>query len=263
MQNPSSVLGELLLSDAAPRSICCSRKIVAVVSLLTVLAVTLVLNPLPHLAVQEHATTLAAQNMPALKGLRSMQIAKVWHPLKSANVRHLPVAAPAFADAQDVAKPEPALSRRQTNLAGLLGGLVMVLSQSSPAWSEEYVDGPDGLKYVDVKVGDGEEVAQGSTVTVDYTFSLVNDGSEVGEREDFDVVVGKNKLIKGFDASVLGKASMAPMRQGGVRQIIIPKELAYGNENGACVSRGGTTYCKVPKRSSLKLLVKVKEVKKR
>ncbi len=82
------------------------------------------------------------------------------------------------------------------------------------------------LKIIDTKVGDGQEVKPGDTVTAHYTGALVKDGSvfdssvERGEPATFPL----NGVIQGWQQGVPG------MKVGGKRRLIIPAALAYGEQ---------------------------------
>ena len=82
-----------------------------------------------------------------------------------------------------------------------------------------------GLKYLDIKVGDGKEAKAGNTVIVHYTGTLV-DGkkfdSSVDRNQPFSFNLGRGQVIKGWDEGV------ATMKVGGKRTLIIPPALGYG-----------------------------------
>ena len=80
-----------------------------------------------------------------------------------------------------------------------------------------------GLKYVDIKVGDGASPAATAQVTVNYTGRLAVNG------QVFDSTEGKapisfamNGVIKGFSEG------LSTMKVGGKRTVYIPAALGYG-----------------------------------
>jgi peptidylprolyl isomerase len=98
----------------------------------------------------------------------------------------------------------------------------------SPA-QEKVVTTASGLKYVDLKVGEGAEAKSGKNVMVNYVGTLA-DGtkfdSSYDRREPFPFKIGAGQVILGWEEGVVG------MKVGGKRKLIIPPALAYG-EPGA------------------------------
>ncbi len=88
---------------------------------------------------------------------------------------------------------------------------------------------PDGLKYVDLKVGTGPEPLPGHPVTVQYTGTLA-DGTKFDSSRDrnepFVYNYGTHSVIPCWDEG------LSTMHQGGRRKLICPPSLAYG-EQGA------------------------------
>jgi FKBP-type peptidyl-prolyl cis-trans isomerase len=88
------------------------------------------------------------------------------------------------------------------------------------------VDGKDGLRYVDFKVGAGKEAVKGGTVTVAFTGWV--DGTKIDSSEDrgkpFSFIIGSGSVIDGWNVGIEG------MKEGGDRLLIIPPNLAYGEE---------------------------------
>jgi peptidylprolyl isomerase len=83
---------------------------------------------------------------------------------------------------------------------------------------------PDGLKYVDLKVGPGSLVRNGENLTVEYT-GWLSDGTEFDSsrgRAPFTFQLGQSQVIPGWDEGLLG------MKVGGKRKLILPPDLAYG-----------------------------------
>jgi FKBP-type peptidyl-prolyl cis-trans isomerase len=82
-----------------------------------------------------------------------------------------------------------------------------------------------GLKYWDLKKGDGAAAASGKKVKVHYTGWLTSGkkfDSSVDRKEPFEFTLGNGEVIKGWDEGVAG------MKVGGKRQLQIPPDLGYG-----------------------------------
>lgn len=91
---------------------------------------------------------------------------------------------------------------------------------------------PSGLKYEDVKVGDGVTPKPGQTVVVHYTGTLEN-GTKFDSSRDrgqpFKFNIGKGEVIKGWDEGVI------TMKVGGERKLTIPPDLGYGSRGAGGV----------------------------
>jgi FKBP-type peptidyl-prolyl cis-trans isomerase len=96
--------------------------------------------------------------------------------------------------------------------------------QGSKMEGFEPVEGVKQLEIIDVKVGDGEEVKPGATITAHYTGALCADGTIFQSSHDFgrSITFGLDQVIKGWTHGVPG------MKVGGTRRLIIPAEMAYG-----------------------------------
>jgi FKBP-type peptidyl-prolyl cis-trans isomerase len=83
-----------------------------------------------------------------------------------------------------------------------------------------------GLVVQDEIVGTGATAQPGDTLTVDYTGKLA-DGTvfdtSVG-RQPIQFVLGTGQVIPGWDQGLMG------MQEGGKRILIIPPNLAYGDQ---------------------------------
>ena len=93
----------------------------------------------------------------------------------------------------------------------------------------QVIEMPNGLKYTDVKVGDGATANAGNKVSVNYTGWLYNNGakgakfdSSLDRGQPFQFTLGAHQVIAGWDEGVAG------MKVGGKRTLIIPPELGYG-----------------------------------
>ena len=80
------------------------------------------------------------------------------------------------------------------------------------------------LQILDTKIGDGDTVQPGATITAHYTGALVNNGVIFQSSHDFGnpVTFGLDQVIKGWTNGVPG------MKVGGIRRLIIPANDAYG-----------------------------------
>jgi peptidylprolyl isomerase len=93
----------------------------------------------------------------------------------------------------------------------------------------DYQTTASGLKYYDLVVGDGATPKAGQQVTVHYTGWLQDGGkfdSSLDRGQPFTFAIGQGQVIPGWDEGVM------TMKVGGKRQLVIPPELAYG-EQGA------------------------------
>jgi len=106
----------------------------------------------------------------------------------------------------------------------LLVAAIAVVGCSGDKSGEEMMT-DSGLKYVDMKVGDGESPQAGQLVTVHYT-GWLEDGtkfdSSVDKNRPFEFTIGAGGVIKGWDEGVM------TMKVGGKRKLTIPPELGYG-----------------------------------
>jgi len=91
--------------------------------------------------------------------------------------------------------------------------------------TEKTVTTDSGLKYVELKEGNGATPKTGQRVVVHYTGTL-EDGKKFDSSRDrnspFQFKIGVGQVIKGWDEGV------GTMKVGERRQLIIPPELGYG-----------------------------------
>jgi FKBP-type peptidyl-prolyl cis-trans isomerase len=97
---------------------------------------------------------------------------------------------------------------------------------------------PTTLTSTDVVVGTGAEAKTGNTVTVNYV-GMLPDGTvfdaSANHGQAFSFPLGGGRVIKGWDQGVVG------MKVGGKRRLIIPADLAYGNQSpGAGIPANAT-----------------------
>ena len=85
------------------------------------------------------------------------------------------------------------------------------------------VESESGLKYEDLECGEGDPVARGDVITVEYSIAVEGDEPfDSGTLPPFQV--GSGGVVPGFDEGVTG------MRVGGKRRLTVPPDLGYGPE---------------------------------
>ena len=84
-----------------------------------------------------------------------------------------------------------------------------------------------GLEYIEMEEGTGAQAEAGRTVSVHYTGKFP-DGrvfdSSYQRGTPLEFPLGEGRVIKGWDEGI------ALMKVGGTARLIIPPELAYGDE---------------------------------
>ena len=90
------------------------------------------------------------------------------------------------------------------------------------------VNASQGLKYIEVVIGTGAEAAVTNTTDVNYSGYLATNHNRFDTSCDagtptLRVTLGTNQVIPGFDLGIRG------MKPGGVRRVIVPPALGYGN----------------------------------
>jgi len=85
-----------------------------------------------------------------------------------------------------------------------------------------------GLGIIDIEAGTGETPAPGQTLVVHYTGWLSEDGTKFDSSLDrgtpFEFPLGAGQVIAGWDEG------LATMKVGGKRRLIMPADLAYGEQ---------------------------------
>jgi FKBP-type peptidyl-prolyl cis-trans isomerase len=84
-----------------------------------------------------------------------------------------------------------------------------------------------GLRYVDLRLGQGEEAASGKIVEVHYV-GWLEDGTRFDSSRDHDhpltFRLGAGDALKGWDEGLVG------MKVGGRRKLVIPPDLGFGRQ---------------------------------
>jgi peptidylprolyl isomerase len=106
----------------------------------------------------------------------------------------------------------------------------------------DFTETESGLRYYDIVEGDGAEATEGSTVTVNYTGWLTDStkfDSSLDAGVPFPFTLGTGAVIPGWDEGVAG------MKVGGIRQLVIPAELGYGETGSGLIPPGATLVFEV------------------
>jgi FKBP-type peptidyl-prolyl cis-trans isomerase FkpA len=86
---------------------------------------------------------------------------------------------------------------------------------------------PSGLKYTDLKLGQGDPADIGKVLVVNYSGWLKEGGVKFDssiEDRPFTFRLGAGDAIKGWDEGLMG------MKVGGKRRLVIPPELGFGKQ---------------------------------
>jgi FKBP-type peptidyl-prolyl cis-trans isomerase len=116
---------------------------------------------------------------------------------------------------------------------GLLWGIFLAAGAPAIANAAEpepvQVVLPSGVRFVDQKLGTGEEAREGKILDVHYT-GWLKDGTKFDSTQDctqpLTLRLGAGDVIKGLDEGLVG------MRVGGKRRLTVPPELGFGKEGG-------------------------------
>lgn len=115
--------------------------------------------------------------------------------------------------------------------------------QAAEPAAESWITTSAGLRYADIRVGDGAEAIAGRVVQVHYTGWLKGKFGIPGrefdssrqKNEPFQFRLGTGQVIAGWDEGVQG------MRVGGFRKLIVPAALGYGRQGaGAAIPPNAT-----------------------
>jgi FKBP-type peptidyl-prolyl cis-trans isomerase len=140
----------------------------------------------------------------------------------------------------------PAASRKTKMIAGIiigvlvLAGVALFFARGGGLGSRPgtEVTTKTGLRYVDMKEGDGPSPQPGQTVSVHYTGTLENGtkfDSSVDTGQPFEFPIGRGRVIKGWDEGLM------TMKVGGKRKLIIPPDLGYGPQGSPPKIPGNST----------------------
>lgn len=102
------------------------------------------------------------------------------------------------------------------------------------------------LQTTDLTTGTGPAAKSGDCLVVKYYGTLASNGKEFDQdytdTSGFAFTLGQGQVISGWDQGMVG------MKAGGVRRLVIPASLAYGNQSPSSA---------IPANSSLVFVVKL------
>lgn len=102
-----------------------------------------------------------------------------------------------------------------------------------------------GLQYYDIKVGDGKEAADKTTVFTDYTIWVKSEtgydfiSASKGDSPISFVVGRGDTVFPGWEEGVTG------MKVGGKRLLVVPPELALGEQGGGSIPANSTLVLEI------------------
>jgi FKBP-type peptidyl-prolyl cis-trans isomerase len=131
------------------------------------------------------------------------------------------------------------VTKKDTTKAATAAGKAKVAKMEK----QDTITTASGLKYIDIKVGNGAVPKAGQTVEVHYT-GWLTDGKKFDSSKDrntpFTFPLGQGRVIKGWDEG------LSTMKVGGVRKLIIPPALGYGAAGaGAAIPPNATLVFEV------------------
>jgi FKBP-type peptidyl-prolyl cis-trans isomerase len=88
---------------------------------------------------------------------------------------------------------------------------------------------PNGIEYKDIKVGSGDEIQNGQTLSLFYVGQLEDKKvfDKVLSGDGFEYHVGSEEPVKGWQLGMKG------MKIGGKRRIVVPSKFAFGAQGSA------------------------------
>ncbi len=128
--------------------------------------------------------------------------------------------------------------------------LVAATPAPAPTISGEMKATPSGVKYQDLAIGEGQRPLWGQTVKVQYVGKLL-DGN-IFEQGKYEFKLGDKDTLKGFNIGIGGGQEIDAMKIGGQRVLILPPDLAYGEQGSGKL---------IPPNATLRFEIELLEVK--
>jgi FKBP-type peptidyl-prolyl cis-trans isomerase len=134
-------------------------------------------------------------------------------------------------------------------ISGLVAGLLLsgcgggkTKAPAGGAIKSDTVTTASGLKYVDLKIGEGASAQIGKKLTVHYTGWFTDGQKFASSRDDgepLNLTLGQKQVIQGWEEGLTG------MKVGGMRKLIIPPNLAYGERGRGPIPPNATLIFEV------------------
>ena len=112
-------------------------------------------------------------------------------------------------------------------------------SQSRESVIDQFENSPEydvhkliDLRTADIEIGSGIQAKKDHTVLVKYTGKLSN--GEQFDTGSIEFTLGENQVIDGWEQGIKG------MKAGGIRYLVIPPRLGYGNREKALIPANST-----------------------
>lgn len=122
-------------------------------------------------------------------------------------------------------------------LFGLAAGCTLLGPRAAVPLDREVQVSASGLRYLELLEGVGEPVDAGELVRIEYDARL-----EDGTRIDSTLERGRPLVVRIGEAPLAGmNEGLVGMREGGKRRLLIPAELAYGDEGVRGLVPAGAT----------------------
>lgn len=113
----------------------------------------------------------------------------------------------------------------------ILSILVLAMGTAVSSANEGFKSGAEGLRYKDLRPGQGDAAKSGQVATIHFIGWLDDNGARGREiyntrarGEPVSFVIGSERVMKGWNVGVLG------MKPGGKRMLLVPPGLAYGKK---------------------------------
>ncbi|KAK9830059.1 hypothetical protein WJX72_009477 [[Myrmecia] bisecta] len=160
---------------------------------------------------------------------------------------------------EDLAPVEPHRTSRRTHLLGLAAASGLLWGQGAQARSTgldlpacRKLKSAGGMQYCDVRPGTGDSPQSGDQIEVNYTARVADSGKIYDGSRGFEFTLGNNEVVPGWEAAILGKDGMPPIKEGGLRTVVIPAEMAFGAKGEGCLF-GLDEKCRVPPNAAIEI----------